>query len=132
MASFFFLVHIQIVDDHTKIYKATNSDVDSYSAFFDNNHVSQTKLAAELRSRRITDVYVCGIAADYCVKFTALDAAELGFRTAVIGDGIMGSSEEGSKKAKEALTEAGCLYIQSSQVQAIIVLGVANELLQFS
>ena len=96
--------------------------MDSYSAFFDNNHVTQTNLAAELRSRRINDVYICGIAADYCAKFTAMDALELRFRTVIVEDTFIGISEEGCRKAREELSDAGGLFIHSSQVSFLFLL----------
>jgi len=63
--------------------KGVDPTVDSYSGFFDNGRRRSTGLAGYLRARGITDVTVVGLATDYCVKFTALDAAEQGFRTTV-------------------------------------------------
>lgn len=62
-----FLFIFQVVDHAVKIYKGTNPEVDSYSAFWDNSKLTDTKLAAQLRMRNITDVYVCGVAYDVCV-----------------------------------------------------------------
>ncbi|MEN6458243.1 MAG: bifunctional nicotinamidase/pyrazinamidase [Thermoguttaceae bacterium] len=70
--------------------KGADPDVDSYSGFFDNGRRRSTGLAEYLRERRVTDVFVCGLATDYCVKFTALDAARLGFKTYVIEDACRG------------------------------------------
>lgn len=71
--------------DKTKIarvfQKGTDRDIDSYSGFFDNGHRKATGLGDYLKSKGVTDVYVCGLATDYCVKFTALDAVQLGFKT---------------------------------------------------
>ena len=61
--------------------KGTRSEIDSYSGFFDNGHRKATGLGDYLRERGATDVYVAGLATDYCVKFTALDARHLGFET---------------------------------------------------
>lgn len=60
----------QVVDHAIKIYKGTNPEVDSYSAFWDNSKLTDTKLAAQLKMRNITDVYVCGVAYDVCVGKT--------------------------------------------------------------
>lgn len=57
----------QVVDDPIFIHKGTNPDVDSYSAFWDNNRYSHTTLRSELQQRNISDIYVCGLAYDYCV-----------------------------------------------------------------
>lgn len=56
-----------MVDNAVKIYKGTNPEVDSYSAFWDNSKLTDTKMEAQLKARNITDVYVCGIAYDVCV-----------------------------------------------------------------
>ena len=66
--------------------KGSNPQVDSYSGFFDNGQRGDTGLNDYLRSEGVTDVYVVGLALDYCVKFTALDAQRLGFNTTLISD----------------------------------------------
>jgi len=66
--------------------KGKNPDVDSYSGFFDNARRGDTGLAVYLKERGIDRVFVCGLALDYCVKFTALDAQSLGFTTFLITD----------------------------------------------
>lgn len=57
----------QIIEGSPFIYKGTNPDVDSYSAFWDNFKLSQTALITELESKGVTDCYVCGLAYDVCV-----------------------------------------------------------------
>ena len=75
----------------TRVFqKGMNKDVDSYSGFFDNSKRSDTGLGDYLKSRRITDVFIMGLATDYCVKFTALDALNLGFNTHLLKEGIRG------------------------------------------
>lgn len=64
--------------------KGTNPDVDSYSAFFDNGHIYSTGLDSFLKDNNVSDVYVAGLATDYCVKYTALDSCKLGFKTHLI------------------------------------------------
>lgn len=64
--------------------KGTNKEVDSYSGFFDNDKLSSTGLADYLKEKEVTTVDVVGLALDYCVKATALDANQLGFNTRVI------------------------------------------------
>jgi len=75
---------------HQIVQKGTNTQIDSYSGFFDNGHRHVTGLAALLKKNGVTEVSVMGLAADYCVKFTALDAVELGLRTTLISDGCRG------------------------------------------
>ncbi len=60
--------------------KGTDPKIDSYSGFFDNGHRGDTGLAAWLHGQGITELTLCGLATDYCVKFTALDALECGFK----------------------------------------------------
>jgi nicotinamidase/pyrazinamidase len=64
--------------------KGINPSIDSYSGFFDNGHRQATGMGAWLQARGVTKVSLCGLATDYCVKFTALDARKLGFETEVI------------------------------------------------
>ena len=79
------------VDTFAKIFpKGANLGLDSYSAFFDNAHRKSTGMADYLREQGITDLYLLGLATDYCVKFSALDAVECGFKVCVIEDGCRG------------------------------------------
>lgn len=55
------------MENGIKVYKGTNPEVDSYSVFWDNKKLSDTSLIAQLKSRGVTDVYVCGLAYDVCV-----------------------------------------------------------------
>lgn len=71
-------------------HKGVDADIDSYSGFFDNGHRRSTGLGEYLREQQVTDVYVLGLATDYCVKYSALDALKLGFATHVIEDGCRG------------------------------------------
>jgi len=66
--------------------KGTHSDVDSYSGFMDNNKVSKTDLDSFLKSQGVDSIFVVGLAADYCVKATAIDAAHLNYKTFFVQD----------------------------------------------
>jgi len=68
------------------VQKGTDPGVDSYSGFYDNGHRVDTGLDAYLKSQGITQVYVVGLALDYCVKYTALDAERAGYDTTLIAD----------------------------------------------
>ena len=70
--------------------KGTDPRVDSYSGFFDNARRHTTGLAAYLRDQGVDEVHVCGVATDYCVKFTVLDALSEGFATTLIPDACRG------------------------------------------
>lgn len=67
--------------------KGQNPSIDSYSAFFDNGHRQKTALDEWLRQHAIHTLVIMGLATDYCVKFTVLDALSLGYQVAVITDG---------------------------------------------
>lgn len=75
---------------HFVVRKGTDRQIDSYSGFFDNQRRKATGLSDLLQQRRVTVVDVMGLATDYCVKFTAFDAQELGYRTRVIVEGVRG------------------------------------------
>jgi nicotinamidase/pyrazinamidase len=70
--------------------KGTDPDIDSYSGFFDNGRRRATGLGDYLKQHNVRQVYVLGLATDYCVKFTALDARQLGFETFLILDACRG------------------------------------------
>ncbi|HEY1788355.1 MAG TPA: bifunctional nicotinamidase/pyrazinamidase [Verrucomicrobiae bacterium] len=70
--------------------KGTDAGIDSYSGFFDNGHRRATGMAEWLKGRGVTEVHICGLATDYCVKFTALDAVSSGFKTHLIEDASRG------------------------------------------
>lgn len=72
------------------ITKGTDHALDSYSAFFDNAHRHETGLASYLKLSAIEEIFLLGVATEYCVKYTALDAIKLGFKTNVIIDGCRG------------------------------------------
>ena len=70
--------------------KGTDESIDSYSGFFDNGHRKATGLGDFLQQRQVSEVYIVGLATDYCVKFTALDARQHGFNTNLILPGCRG------------------------------------------
>jgi len=72
--------------DHV-VRKGTDPTVDSYSGFYDNDRRKDTGLGDYLMSRGVDEVVICGLATDYCVKYTVLDAVGLGFGVTVIEDG---------------------------------------------
>ncbi|PFH52277.1 hypothetical protein AMATHDRAFT_140362 [Amanita thiersii Skay4041] len=77
------------------VHKGTHRDVESYSAFHDPWRITMTELPKLLAGRGITDVYICGLAGDYCVKYSALDAVKLGYRTWVVRDAVRSVSDAG-------------------------------------
>lgn len=96
--------------------KGTDPEIDSYSGFFDNGHQKPTGLGDYLKARGVTDVYLAGLATDYCVKFTALDAVALGFRAHVISDACRGVDlKEGDVEKAVAEMRAGGVAVLTSQ-----------------
>ena len=98
--------------------KGTNPEVDSYSGFFDNARREDTGLGDFLQNEGIMNVFVTGLAQDYCVKFTALDSVSLGFKTYLITDATKAvnvNSADG-EKALEELKEAGVILIDSKAI----------------
>ena len=87
--------------------KGTDPDIDSYSAFFDNGHRKATGLAAYLRGRGVTRVYLAGLAADYCVYFTAKDALAAGFEAVILAEATRAISAEGWAAAQADLRQHG-------------------------
>jgi nicotinamidase/pyrazinamidase len=70
--------------------KGADPAIDSYSGLFDNGHRKSTGLGEWLKARGVAEVFVCGLATDYCVKFTALDSAQFGFKTFLIEEASRG------------------------------------------
>lgn len=95
--------------------KGTNTAIDSYSAFFDNRHTKSTGLGEYLKHQKITTVYLAGLATDYCIKFSALDALKQGFNTFVIEDACRGVNVQpnDSQKALIEIQNKGGKIISS-------------------
>ena len=98
--------------------KGMNPEIDSYSAFFDNGHRKSTGLADYLHGRGVTAVVVAGLAADYCVYYSALDALAAGFATTVITDAVRAISAEGWAAAQADLTAKGARLLAGAELSA--------------
>jgi len=99
--------------------KGTAPRIDSYSGFFDNGHRKSTGLGDYLKGRGARDVYILGLATDYCVKFSALDARNLGFRTFVVEDGCRGVElrQGDAARALDELRGAGVQVVRSGELR---------------
>lgn len=99
-------------------HKGVDPLIDSYSTFFDNAHRRHTGLAHYLKERSIKDIYLLGLALDYCVKYSALDARELGFNTHIILDGCRGIDLEPGdiNRALDEMKAVGAVFLKSSQL----------------
>lgn len=98
--------------------KGTDPRIDSYSTFFDNAHRRATGLADFLKKRAVTDVFLLGLALDYCVKFSVLDARQLGFSAHVIADGCRAIALEPGdlEKALDEMKSSGAALLQSGEL----------------
>jgi nicotinamidase/pyrazinamidase len=95
------------------VHKGENPAIDSYSAFFDNGHRQKTALDDWLRAHAITEITVLGLATDYCVKFTVLDALKLGYQVNVITDGCRGvnlHAQDSAQAFMDMAAEGATLY----------------------
>lgn len=99
-------------------HKGADPRVDSYSAFFDNGNKHATGLADYLREHGLTDVYIAGLATDYCIKYSALDAARLGFKTFVIADACRAVNMHPGDDARalDEMRVAGVRVIESTEL----------------
>ena len=103
----------------TKIFrKGTDPEIDSYSGFYDNGHRKSTGLAEWLRERGIAEVHVLGLATDYCVKFTVLDALKEGFAVTLIEDASRGVNLAPGDviKAVEEMRGTGARVVRSQDL----------------
>jgi len=98
--------------------KGMHQEVDSYSAFFDNGRRHTTGLADFLREKGVTEVFILGLATDYCVKFSVLDACGEGFKTTVVADGCraVNLAPGDGERAFEEMKAAGAKLVESGDV----------------
>jgi len=99
--------------------KGFRPNIDSYSAFLENDHFTATGLAGYLRERGLKRLFLCGLAYDFCVRFSAIDGTALDFECLVIKDATRGVSLPGSMDATDsALAEAGIQRVSSADLLA--------------
>ena len=100
------------------IRKGFHQKIDSYSAFYEADHKTPTGLAGYLKQRGLRRVFVAGLATDFCVGWTAIDARRFDFDTYVVEDACRGIDVQGSMgKAWAAMKKAGVKRIQSSDIK---------------
>ena len=99
--------------------KGTDPRLDSYSAFFDNARRRSTGLAEHLAARGVKELWLLGLASDYCVKFSALDAVSVGLRTLVVEEGCRGIdlSPGDVARAWDAMRSAGVQIVSEASVR---------------
>lgn len=101
------------------IRKGFRPEIDSYSAFFENDRKTATGLGGYLRQRGFTRVFLVGLATDYCVHYSAVDAVGEGFQAVVIEDACRAIDLDGSlAEARENMAKAGVSFITSDRLSA--------------
>ncbi|MFU8858910.1 MAG: bifunctional nicotinamidase/pyrazinamidase [Cyclonatronaceae bacterium] len=96
------------------IRKGFRKQIDSYSGFFENDHETATGLTGYLRDRGFKELYIAGLASDFCVKWTALDAIREGFSVTVVRDAVAGIDIDGSvETAWMEMRDAGAGVVHS-------------------
>lgn len=100
------------------IFKGSDPDIDSYSAFYDNGHLKETGLHAYLKRNGITSLFVCGLAADYCVYYTVKDALLLGYEANLLTDATRGVNlqPEDTDKAFKDMERRGARLMTSTEL----------------
>jgi nicotinamidase/pyrazinamidase len=109
--------HPDLVTDHADLVlrKGFRPHVDSYSAFFENDRATPTGLAGYLRDRGVTAVWLAGLATDFCVAYSALDAARLGFAVTLLEDACREIDLDGSHAAALArMGDAGVSFARAA------------------
>lgn len=115
-ASFHSALNVAAIDHVVR--KGEDLAVDSYSGFFDNDRRRDTGLGEYLMSRGVDEVVICGLATDYCVKYTVLDAVGMGFGVTVIEDGCRAVDLEpgDGERALEEMHAAGARVVESAEL----------------
>jgi nicotinamidase/pyrazinamidase len=101
------------------VRKGFRKHIDSYSAFYENDHKTKTGLTGYLKDRNIDTLYVGGLATDFCVKWSVIDGCREGFNVFVIEDAIKGIDIDGSvDQALKEMVDAGAKFIKSNEITA--------------
>ncbi len=110
-----------VVDIDHVVRKGTDPEVDSYSGFFDNARRNATGLDALLKARTVDEIAIAGLATDYCVQFTALDAVSLGYAVTVVADGCraVDLAPGDGEKAFGFMRAAGVAVADSADILAV-------------
>lgn len=113
-----FHADLKIPQAELVLRKGYNREIDSYSAFFENDRRTSTGLAGYLRDRGLTKIYLAGLATDFCVMYSALDARDLGFEVFVIEDAVRGIDVLGSlAEAWREMEKAGVVRVTEADLK---------------
>lgn len=108
-----------VVNVNQVVHKGTNVEIDSYSTFFDNGHSQETGLNQLLKEQGIDTIYIAGLATDYCVKYSVLDARDLGYKVFVVKEGCrpVNLRPEDGENAFQEMRESGASIISIKDLQ---------------
>lgn len=103
------------------IRKGYHPTIDSYSGFLENDHNTETGLDGYLRDRGVQRIFICGLAADYCACFTAVDGAEKGYQVFYLSDLTypVGSPSDSMEKAVQNMQNKGVRFVKSGNLYCI-------------
>jgi nicotinamidase/pyrazinamidase len=96
--------------------KGMDPEIDSYSGFYDNGYKKSTGLAGYLRERKVQKVYICGLAADYCVSYTSKDAVKENFEAYIIENATRAIDPAGFEKMKDEIIAAGIQIVRTESL----------------
>lgn len=104
------------------VYKGTDALIDSYSTFFDNGHRKSTGLEIYLREKGVKEIFIVGLATDYCVKYSVLDALQLGFQPFVIADACRGVNlnPQDTQEALFLMRKGGATLLSVKDVKSLM------------
>lgn len=106
------------------IRKGFRTEIDSYSAFFENDHSTSTGLHGYLKDLGLHDIYICGLASDFCVKWSVVDATKLGYNVNLITDATRGIDLDDSVEAAfKEMEESGARFLTSEELSESEVVG---------
>ena len=97
-------------------FKGYERDIDSYSAFYDTANLRSTGLGDYLARQGMHEIYILGVATEYCVKYSCFDALRLGFKVSVIKDACRGVREDDVEAALKEMKEAGVKIVRSQSI----------------
>lgn len=103
--------------DHI-VRKGEDAMIDSYSTFFDNGHLKKTDLDDYLHSKGVTELFILGLATDYCVKYSCMDGINLGYSVNIVIDGCRGIDLNPGDidRAVEEMVSAGAVVVKSEDI----------------
>lgn len=96
--------------------KGTNPEIDSYSGFFDNAHLKSTGMAGYFKEKGVTDLWFCGLAGEYCVYYSIIDALAEGFNATLIEDATRALNSADFENAKREILAKGGKIVNSKSI----------------